>query len=83
MRKSRLLVHQIVDGSAYHVMSRITHAQKLFFDEEKDMLVSLMRRYERFCGVKVLTYCIMGNHFHWLVEVPERPRDADSMPDDV
>lgn len=45
------------------------------------MLVSLMRRYARFCGMRVLTYCIMGNHFHWLVEVEERPVDADQMPD--
>jgi REP element-mobilizing transposase RayT len=31
--------------------------------------------------MRVLTYCIMGNHFHWLVEVEERPVGADLMPD--
>ena len=34
-----------------------------------------MREYERFCGVRVMTYCIMSNHFHILVEVPERPKE--------
>jgi putative transposase len=33
-----------------------------------------MREYERFCGVRVLTYCIMSNHFPILLEVPERPQ---------
>ena len=26
-----------------------------------------MREYERFCGVKVVTYCVMSNHFHILL----------------
>jgi hypothetical protein len=34
-----------------------------------------MREYERFCGVHVVTYCIMSNYFHILVEVPERPKE--------
>ena len=33
----------------------------------------LMRLYERFCGVRILTFCVMSNHFHLLVEVPPRP----------
>jgi hypothetical protein len=41
--------------------------------EEKEQLVTWMRRYELFCGVKVVTYCMMSNHFHILVEVPQRP----------
>jgi REP element-mobilizing transposase RayT len=53
----------------------------LFGEEEKAKLVSLMRRYERFCGMRVLTYCIKGNHFHWLVEVEEKPENADQMSD--
>ncbi len=82
MRKTRLFIHEAFEGVAYHVMSRVTQRQMLFGEEEKAMLVSLMRRYERFSGLKVLTYCVMGNHFHWLVEVPQRPADADLMPDD-
>jgi putative transposase len=29
-----------------------------------------MRLYEAFCGVRVLSYWVMSNHFHLLVEVP-------------
>jgi hypothetical protein len=31
-----------------------------------------MRRLEAFCGVQVVTYCLMENHFHLLVRVPCR-----------
>ncbi len=37
---------------------------------EAEMFVNLMRRLETFCGVQVLTYCLMSNHFHLLVRVP-------------
>lgn len=30
-----------------------------------------MRKLEAFLGVRVLTYCLMSNHFHLLVEVPD------------
>ena len=38
--------------------------------------MGLMREYERFCGVRVITYCVMSNHFHILVEVPRRPEET-------
>ena len=83
MRKARLLIPESLNpGGAYHVVSRVVDRQLVLGQDEKERLVWLMRRYERFCGVKVLTYCIMGNHFHWLVEVPNRPADANAMPDE-
>ena len=45
----------------------------ILHETEKDQFVSLMREYEDFCEVEVLTYCVMDNHFHVLVEVPRRP----------
>jgi REP element-mobilizing transposase RayT len=41
-------------------------------DLEREKFRELMRGSERFCGVRVLTYAILSNHFHILVEVPER-----------
>jgi REP element-mobilizing transposase RayT len=57
----------------YHCISRVVDRQFVLGREEKEHLVKLMRGYEAFCGVKVITYCVMSNHFHILVEVPERP----------
>jgi REP element-mobilizing transposase RayT len=44
----------------------------VFHAGEKEAFRSILRKLERFCGVRVATYCLMGNHFHLLVEVPER-----------
>ncbi len=32
-----------------------------------------MRMYENFSGCRVLSYCVMSNHFHILLEVPPMP----------
>jgi putative transposase len=37
--------------------------------------VKFMRTYETFCQVRVLTYCVMSNHFHILLEVPSAPEE--------
>lgn len=58
----------------YHLMSRTTGGQMLFGNIEKEAFRKLMRKMERFSGVEILTYALMGNHFHLLVRVPERAR---------
>ena len=63
-------------GSAiYHCISRTVDRAPLFGEQEKEQFVRLMRLYERFCGVHVLTYSVMSNHFHILLEVPPRPKE--------
>jgi putative transposase len=57
----------------YHCVSRVVDRQFILHEVEKEHFVRLMREYEEFCEVRVLTYCIMSNHFHVLVEVPHRP----------
>jgi REP element-mobilizing transposase RayT len=42
----------------------------LFKDGDKEMLRRMLRLVADFCGVEVLTYCVMSNHFHVLVRVP-------------
>ena len=60
------------DSNSYHVMSRTAGGEMLFGDVEKEAFVRVMRRMERFSGVEVMTYAVMGNHFHLLVRVPNR-----------
>lgn len=43
---------------------------------EKRHFHELMRRLEEFSGVQVVTYCLMENHFHLLVRVPQRDAQA-------
>jgi len=60
------------DGGAYHVCSRIVDRRFIFGSGEKDCFVTTMRKLEAFLEVKVLTYCVMSNHFHLLLEVPSK-----------
>ena len=69
-RRVRGLGH--IESNCFHVMSR-TCGGAVFFDEtEKEALLRVMKRLAAFCGVKLLTYCLMGNHFHALVRIPKR-----------
>ncbi|NCD32635.1 MAG: transposase [Spartobacteria bacterium] len=60
------------DGLAYyHLINRMTMRLMLLGDEEKEVLRRLIRRVEGFTGVRVLTYALMTNHIHILVEEPD------------
>ena len=62
----------------YHCISRVVDRRRVFREAEKEHFVALMRECEAFCEVRVLTYCVMSNHFHILVEVPKRPETLPS-----
>lgn len=71
-----------MDGTGYyHCVSRVINREFVLGEEEKEHFVKLIRRYEIFCGVRVVTHCVMSNHFHILVEVPRRP-GTESLPSD-
>ena len=57
----------------YHCISRVVDHTFRLGAEDKERFVAILRAYEEFSRVRVLTYCVMSNHFHVLVEVPERP----------
>ncbi|MCP5536989.1 MAG: transposase [Akkermansiaceae bacterium] len=65
-----------VSASVYHCVSRVIDRRFVLGRDEKDVFVRMMREYEAFCGVRVLSYCVMSNHFHLLVEVPPKARGA-------
>ena len=54
----------------YHLMSRTAGGEMLFGDREKEVLRGMLWKVADFSGVRVVTYALMGNHFHLLVEVP-------------
>lgn len=67
----RRLLRPEVD-SIYHCIDRVVDRNYIFEQAEKRHFHLLMRQLERFCGVQVLTYCLMSNHFHLLVRVPDK-----------
>ena len=79
MRRARVKV----DGEAYyHVMSRCALQEHLLVGEVKGMFLRILRRAERFSGVRVLDYCVMDNHFHLLVKVPKQREVNDDVLDE-
>ena len=66
------------EGPGYYlVTSRCTNKEFLLEDEvEKARFLDLARRAETFCGVSLLNFVIMDNHFHLMIKVPE-PEEID------
>ena len=62
------------EGHCYHVMSRLTGDVPMWDALEKEALAKLLWKMAAFCGLEVMTYCVMGNHFHALVHVPNREK---------
>ncbi len=69
MRTARLLGQS---RSFYHVTSRVVDRRKVFEALDKEVFRKVLRNQEAFAGVRVVTYCLMSNHFHLLLEVPDR-----------
>ena len=58
--------------SFYHVISRVVDRRRVFEARDKEIFRRILRNQEAFTGVRVVTYCLMSNHFHLLLEVPDR-----------
>jgi putative transposase len=80
MRTARLLG---TGRSFYHVMSRVVDRRMVFEPKDKEIFRKILRNQEAFSGVRIVTYCLMSNHFHLLLEVPDRetlaPLDEDGL----
>jgi len=64
--------------ATYHAMSRVVGGERLLGDREKEVLRKMLWQVADFCGVEILTYCVMSNHFHVLVRVPEKRPVSDA-----
>ncbi|HCN30440.1 MAG TPA: chemotaxis protein CheW [Verrucomicrobiales bacterium] len=70
--RRRILGREVFETNTYHAMSRTCGGEVFFDDVEKEALKRLLWKMSEFCGVRLVTYCVMGNHFHALIEVPKR-----------
>ncbi len=62
--------------SIYHCVSRVVDRRFVFGDDEREKFRMFMRMMENFSGCRVLSYCVMSNHFHILLEVVPMPKDG-------
>ncbi|NOY70811.1 MAG: hypothetical protein GXP14_00290 [Gammaproteobacteria bacterium] len=66
-RKPRLIVEG--EAAVYHVMSRTALDGFVLGDAEKDHLLQLIQHYSAIYFAEVLSFCVMGNHFHLVVRM--------------
>ncbi len=61
----------------YHCVSRVVDRNFVFGSRERDVFRKILRQVEAFSGLRVVTWTILSNHFHVLVEVtaPEELED--------
>ena len=57
MRMARIKVHG--RSAVYHCMSRVVGGQGLLEKLGKEQLVKILWPLARFCGIEVITYCMM------------------------
>ncbi len=56
-------------GCVYHCLSRTVNKEFLWDDQAKEVFRKQLWKTAAFCGVEVLAYCFMSNHFHILLRV--------------
>ena len=57
------------DTNCYHVISRIAGQDYLLEPAEREQFGKMLRKMAKFCGVEVLTWCCLSNHFHLLIRI--------------
>jgi len=71
MRERRIKIPPEEGAAIYHCMSRTVNGEQLFHEADREMLRRMIWRLAEFCGLELLTYTILSNHFHVLVRVPQ------------
>jgi len=84
-RKSRFLSPSAEERPVlYHCVDRVNGRLFLLDRKAKGVFIKMMRRLEAYTDVRVLSYVIMDNHFHLLLEVPPKKKGAPvAMSDEV
>ena len=66
-------------GTAYyHIISRIIERARRLDDNEKERFCRVMHAVAGFSGIEILTFAVLGNHFHILACIPECGEISDA-----
>ena len=77
MRAARIKVVATEGEAVYHVMTRVVNGERLIDSVGREVLQKQLWQVADYCGVRILTYAILSNHFHVLVHVPHFTRIDD------
>lgn len=72
VREARIKVPPAEGEAVYHCISRTVNGERLFDDMAKEILRRQFWQVAEYCGVQILTYNLLSNHFHVLARVPQQ-----------
>ena len=62
-------------NSFYHVYNRGNNKEEVFkYADDKNLFINQLYKNKDVCGIKLVSYCIMGNHFHLLIKTGNDPK---------
>ncbi|VAX35234.1 hypothetical protein MNBD_UNCLBAC01-1692 [hydrothermal vent metagenome] len=62
----------IYEGAYYHVINRGQAKRKIYLDKaDYKTFLNVLRNACEVYGVRIVAYCLMGNHYHILVHTPD------------
>jgi REP element-mobilizing transposase RayT len=60
------------EGAVYHILSRGNRSENIFFEEkDKEYFIDILQRGAEKYRIELYAYCVMGNHYHLLMSMPE------------
>lgn len=77
MRQPRIKIPPDQAAAVYHCISRTVNGERLLDSVAKEVLRKQLWQIAEYCGVTVITYAILSNHFHVLLHVPESGKVSD------
>ena len=64
--------HRVTTPNSYHhLMSRVAHQVFILTEDVRSDLLEIIRRSAEFHGIELIAWCVMTNHFHLLVYLPQ------------
>lgn len=78
MRQGRIKIEPEAGEAVYHCMSRSVNGERLFDPTAKEILRRQLWLVAEYCGVQIVTYAVLSNHFHVLVRVPKKADIPDT-----
>lgn len=57
--------------TVHHITSRIAHRVFFLGESERNDIIEVIRRAAEFAGLRLLGWCVLSNHFHLLVYLPQ------------
>ena len=62
----------IFPGAFYHVMNRGVNRRAIFqINDDYEMFLEALKESARYFNIRVISYCLMSNHYHLLLQTPK------------